>query len=273
MVDGDIGLAPLNLSDVRAVDARPVTQFFLGNSLDFAVLAHQPGQPQTRIANGHGARLPSLTSRNYSLNLAFCHRTPYASGNMRAQRRAFWMPPGQVFSTCADREALTEVQMLSTVTRSLRDQLYSPARVRGGLLYGFHQGDTLHIVLASTAGSPSWYRQRRRELLDIDERFALGWSEALINVMGDGVDWVGNWIAYADSQTQSEKRDLRWFKRGQRSGLFDDSAVLLVVVGWNEGELDCRTYVQGVDGQPEQIQYVKSPEGWTPVFSSLFGGE
>jgi hypothetical protein len=180
---------------------------------------------------------------------------------MRAQHRVFWTPSVPPTSSSEEREALNGAQIFRPVIQTLRQQLYSPARVRGGLLFGFQVGDQLQVVLASSAGSSGWYRQPRRAVLEVDERFTLGWSEAVLSLFGGQIDWIGNWIAYPDSQLHSERRDLKWFKRGWRTGLFDDRSVLLVV-GWNESVLDVQTYHLSSDGFPEALPCLVSPDRW-----------
>ncbi|WP_146009629.1 hypothetical protein [Deinococcus planocerae] len=170
---------------------------------------------------------------------------------MRVQQREFWVPPGPVAPT-PEREGLGSVLVLPGVSQLLRRQLTSPARARGGLLFGYQDVDTLHVFLASTAGSPGWYDRTRREVLAVDPRFALGWSEALFGLWGGRVDWVGNWVAHKDGQIRSEERDHRWFRRGQKLGLFDDRGVLLIP-GWHEGVFECRAYSQDSDGQPVEV--------------------
>lgn len=195
----------------------------------------------------------------------------YTAVTMRVQQREFWVPAGPAPAPLTEREALTQVHLVPAVVKELRRQLYSPARARGGLLFGFQENETLHVVLASSAGAPDWYGGAGREILDVDARFALGWSEALFGLLGGRVDWVGNWIAYADGQLRSERRDLRRFKRGHRLGIFDDRTAL-VVVGWEDEALGYRAYAQGIGGEGEQVPCGSSEWTTRDVLATLFPG-
>jgi len=137
-------------------------------------------------------------------------------------------------------------------------QLASPSRVRGGLLFGFVERDVLKVMFASTAGASVWYKPGARTVIDIDPRFALGWSEAVQTIHGTRFDWVGNWVSHADGQLRSQDRDLRRFKGAFRSGIADDE-YLLLVVGYANGELKCRMYTDK-DKRPPDAPKPKSSE-------------
>jgi hypothetical protein len=243
VVYGDVRLATLDLTDVRAVNAGPVPQSFLRKTEGLTPPPNVGGQMQPGWTGDHPLSLPRRPSSFYSLNLAILIVASYTEQHMRAQQRDSWVPSGPSAVPVGQRDGLTEVQLLRNVRGLLRRQLYSPARVRGGLLFGFHDGESLTLVLASTAGSPGWYD---------DSRFALGWTEALFELMGGRMDWVGNWITHADGQLRSEHRDHRLCRQGLRLGLLNDHCILLVM-GWNDSLFECRTYVQGPDGELERL--------------------
>ncbi|WP_180970255.1 hypothetical protein [Deinococcus planocerae] len=190
---------------------------------------------------------------------------------MRAQHREFWRPSGPSAPPLGEAEALGEVVLLGNVTTFLRRQLSSPARVRGGLLFGYHDDERLHVLLASSAGVPGWYEEgRSRRVLEVDARFTLGWSEALFEVLGGRVDWVGNWLAHPDGQLRSEERDLRWFTRGVRLGLFDDRNILLVV-GWEDSRFHSRAYFQGDAGKGEPLICLPSDQVFPERLRQIVG--
>lgn len=171
---------------------------------------------------------------------------------MRAEQRDYWHAPRAATGAGVDREDLSLVAVAPSVIRNLNRQLHSPARLRGGLLFGQQQGETLHVSLATTLGRSAWYGQSRWAALDVDARFTLGWSEAVQDILGGSTDWVGNWLMYGNSQLHSGRKDQRWFRSGQRLGLFDETHVLMIA-GWEEGRVTCRVYRQDADGQAEEL--------------------
>ncbi|WP_243398535.1 hypothetical protein [Deinococcus koreensis] len=46
--------------------------------------------------------------------------------------------------------------------------------MRGELLFGYREGEILHVFLASSAGDPGWYAEAEREVLEVDAQVALG---------------------------------------------------------------------------------------------------
>ncbi len=113
------------------------------------------------------------------------------------------------------------------------------------MLFRHHFADTLHVLLAGTAGLPWWYRgAEERRVLSVDSRFTLGWSEAVQVVLQGHADWCGNWLIHPDEQLRAKRRDAHWFRKGVPRGVFDDRNILLVV-GYDEGVFGARAYVQG----------------------------
>lgn len=137
------------------------------------------------------------------------------------------------------------------------NQMSSPARVRSGMLFGYSENNVLYALLASTAGFSNWYEPGTRVALDIDPRFAIGWSEALLEIFGTQLDWIGNWVVHPDSQLKSIRRDVRRFRPAFKSGLITDRSVL-VVVGYSDGVLQTRTYTQVFEQGPTVIDSVIS---------------
>ncbi len=183
-------------------------------------------------------------------------RTPEARGvertsrTMRALRRALGPQTTYRFSPSTKPDNIDRMYASPLVTRFLQRQLGLPGRVRGGLLFGHHFEDTLHVLTASTAGLPWWYgKDEERAALSIDERFTLAWSEAVGEVWQGYADWCGNWLIQPDEQLGGVERDARWFRRGVRKGVFDDRHPLLVV-GYEDGQLQARAYLLGTLEEP-----------------------
>lgn len=185
---------------------------------------------------------------------------PYTAHCLRAEQRDYWSASRALADVEVEREDLTLVAVVPSVVRDLHLHLYSPAWRRGGLLFGHQKGETLHIILATTLGRSTWYDESSRVVLGVDDRFALGWSEALQAVLGSSVDWIGNWFMYSDGRMHSERKDQRYFRSGQRLGLFDERHTLLVV-GCEDSHLACRAYRRDVSGQGQTEALQVSFEG------------
>lgn len=151
------------------------------------------------------------------------------------------------------QEPITSVAMSPEVDAFFREQMLSPVRVRGGLLFGFREGEILHILLASTPGVPAWYSSTTGAVLNVDSRFALGWSEALISVFGSRIDWVGNWVVHPDEKLKSIERDVNRFRECFASRLVDDKNIL-VVIGWLDGSIKLRAYNRSFEGTINLLQ-------------------
>lgn len=147
----------------------------------------------------------------------------------------------------------TSVALSTSLSDFFAAQMNASSRVRGGLLFGFSENEVLSVLLASTAGPSCWYPPDTRSVLEIDLRFAFGWSESLLAVFGGRLEWVGNWVIHADSQLKSNKRDLRHFRSGFTSGLIHDRSILLIA-GYSDGALQTRTYTQVFEEGPTLIE-------------------
>ncbi|WP_157448803.1 hypothetical protein [Deinococcus peraridilitoris] len=146
--------------------------------------------------------------------------------------------------------------LYATAWKFLQRQLGLPGRTRGGLIFGHHFQDTLHVLLAGTSGLPWWYKHdEERGVLDIDARFTLGWSEAVGEVLQGHADWCGNWLIHSDEQLAEAERDAAWFRRGLKLGLFDDRHILMVV-GFEEGLFWVRAYLLGAPNEPFEVEVV-----------------
>jgi len=159
------------------------------------------------------------------------------------------------------------VELGKDASTFLYRQTSSPARVRGGLLFGYSEDDVLHVLLAGTAGISNWYGPGKRTVLDIDPRFALGWGEALLSMAGTRLDWVGNWVTHPDNQLKTPQRDVRRFRSGFRSGLIDDRSILLVV-GYADGIVRFRAINRRADGIPMVLDLTESSETLNDRLSS-----
>jgi len=145
-----------------------------------------------------------------------------------------------------ERRSVEDTPEVRTVTftpmarRLLQRQLFISGRLRGGLLYGCRIGAELEIRLVSSLG-PYWWLNPLRGPLELDPGYVLGCTDVLEAMEGGRVDWVGQWIAQADSQLPGLPDTLKWLNQAGRSGLVD-SLQPLVVAGWDNGLLTGRAY-------------------------------
>ncbi|GGL11265.1 hypothetical protein [Deinococcus radiotolerans] len=137
-----------------------------------------------------------------------------------------------------DPTPLQQVSFTAEARRTLGVQLHHRGRVRGGLLFGEARAGTLHVTVVTPPALPHW----GGTLLEPDERYVLGWSDAMYTLYRGQVDWVGHWVARADSTLPTLEEDLAWFEQGAASGLFDEQHVL-VTAGWADGVLTGRASV------------------------------
>ena len=175
---------------------------------------------------------------------------------MRALKRSIGQPPSSLLSPTRKPDNIERVVLSGLVVKFLQRQLGLPGKARGGLLFGHHFEDTLHVLLAGTAGLPWWYRgDEERSVLDVDPRFTLGWSEAVQVVLQGHADWCGNWLVQPDEQLGNAARDARWFRRGLKLGIFDDRNILLVA-GYDEGQFSARAYLLGAPDEAYEVECV-----------------
>ncbi|MGY2895518.1 hypothetical protein [Deinococcus sp. UYEF24] len=173
---------------------------------------------------------------------------------MRALNRTLGPRLHTRFQASTHPETLERVVLSALAVQFLKQQLHLPGRARGGLLFGHHHGDTLRVLLAGSGGLPGWLRgDEERAVLDIDARFAFGWGEAVSELLQGHVDWCGNWLMHPDEQLAGHGRDHHWFRRGLKRGLFDDRHILLVA-GYEQGQLNARAYLLGTPDEPLEIQ-------------------
>lgn len=148
---------------------------------------------------------------------------------MRVTERYGWSSPTSKDHSSYKTHVTSSVEIYSDVSVILERQLFSSSRKLGGLLFGYHVGDHLRIVMASTVGIPDWYEGEHRNELKIDQRFILGWSEALCHLYRGRIEWVGNWIVSAEQEDFKAQSDVDILLEWAKTGLFDDRNILLTV--------------------------------------------
>ena len=168
------------------------------------------------------------------------------------QREYGFASHGGLYETYQPPSAFTSVALSPEISSFFTEQMTSPSRVQGGLLFGYSEKEVLHLVVASSAGVANWYDPDVRAVLNIDTRFAFGWNEALTSIFGNRISWVGNWIAHPDGLLKSEKRDIRRFRDVFHSGLVDERHVLLVL-GWADQDLRFTTYNKRRNTEPTSL--------------------
>jgi hypothetical protein len=143
----------------------------------------------------------------------------------------------------ADAESASIVSLLFTppVRRVLQAQLYATGQLRGGPLFGSFLDGEATVVAAPLSGYLSLVPSLRGDPLHCDERYVLGWSDAVRFCFGEQVDWVGQWMMTPDSQLGLPETHLPWIRQGMKTDLVNGDRVLCCV-GWSEGQLGAAAY-------------------------------
>ena len=157
----------------------------------------------------------------------------------RAQQRLLGLTGPRRPRNDSENEALTSVVLSPAAWTGLRPFLDAPGRLTGGLLYGRRAGGVLHVQLVAPGGYP-WWRPEGTPL-DLDAHYTLGWADCLRNLYGDTVDWVGQWLLYADRGFPTTSVDHAWMDQGRPTRLIDHEHPLLVI-GYDDGALRVRAY-------------------------------
>ncbi len=166
---------------------------------------------------------------------------------MRIKNRGVHAPSSFQATESPSSPPVETLLIHKTVADFLVLQLQAPAAVRGGLIFGFQEGNSLLIALASSDGLPFWYDSELRNPLMVDERFIHGWMEALSRLWGRQVGWFGNWVAHRTSQFPSDK----WIqKKGKECGQLRqlNPSHVLMVIGWDRQDFLCQLYASVDEG-------------------------
>lgn len=180
----------------------------------------------------------------------------------RAQRRFLGLVGEPTPRTGADLEAFTHVGLSPQAEETLERLLETPGRFQGGPLFCTVRSNT-HFEVRFAAGNGYWPWPSISDPLLSDERYLLGWSDALTTLYGPRCEWRGNWLMYPNRQMSRLDDDLIWVERARTQSLIDREHFLMVV-GWQDHHLTFRSYLYDHDNQWPHI--LKS-ESW--IGSSL----
>ena len=160
---------------------------------------------------------------------------------MRIAERYGWSSSRFKNHSSYNRGVTNSVEISRDVGVFLLRQSASLSGKLGGLLFGYHEGDCLKIVMASSVGMPYWYEDGRGDGLEIDPRFALGLGEAVHHIYGGEVDWFGSWFMNTEEEGLSVQKDMDVLVNGYTTGMFDNRSILLSI-RWKDGESVIKTY-------------------------------
>lgn len=131
----------------------------------------------------------------------------------------------------------------------LRRLLAAAGQGRGGPLIGTRTGETLHLTHVLPAGYSWWLPEG--DPFAMDDRYVLGAIDALRADSEVHLDWVGNWVMYADGRIRTEEEDRALWDEAYRRALVSGDDVL-VVIGLRERWLEVRAY-HAVRGGPRAL--------------------
>lgn len=190
-----------------------------------------------------GGRISQPGSQRLRISLASAPRcTPdHLESEVRIAERYGWSSSRFKNHSSYNDGVTNSVEISRNVGVFLLRQTASLSGKLGGLLFGYHEGDCLKIVMASSVGMPYWYGDGRGDGLEIDPRFALGLGEAIHHIYGGEVDWFGSWFMNTEEEGLSVQKDMDVLVNGHKMGMFDDRSILLSI-GWKGDESVIRTY-------------------------------
>ncbi|CAM3423849.1 hypothetical protein DESA109040_12090 [Deinococcus saxicola] len=145
-----------------------------------------------------------------------------------------------------DGEVVERVVLTQAARVALRGHLGVTGAVRTGLLFGQVQDGTLRVQWAAQGSYPAW----ESPPLQVDGHYVLGWADALATI-NPGVQWVGQWLMYADAQQHPSLEDWAWLEDAQGLGLFGEQQIF-VFAGWSEGRLAVSSYISR--DEPERLE-------------------
>lgn len=142
-------------------------------------------------------------------------------------------------------EVLPQQQLLQTL--SIR------GRWHGGALFGSLMNGTLTIHHTTALGPPATHPHPLTPALP----YLIGATQSLDALLGDHIDWAGQWIAAPDGRLPERRADLLWVKLGARRGLIDEQHPL-IVIGVQDGYLVGRAYIWD-ENEPIEIRCLVGP--------------
>lgn len=120
-------------------------------------------------------------------------------------------------------------------------QLYATGRLRGGPLFGHTQNGEATIVAAPISGYRLLDPLLATDPLRCDERYLLGWSDALNHTSSIEIDWLGSWVMWPNSLAGPMEDELALLRRGHHVDLFNIDH-FLCTFGWYDGGLNAHVY-------------------------------
>lgn len=190
-----------------------------------------------------GGRISQRGSQRLRISLASALGcTPdHLESEVRIAERYGWSSSRFKNHSSYNRGVTNSVEISRDVGVFLLRQSASLSGKLGGLLFGYHEGDCLKIVMASSVGMPYWYEDGRSDGLEIDPRFAFGLGEAVHHIYGGEVDWFGSWFMNTEEEGLSVQKDMDVLVNGYTTGMFDNRSILLSI-RWKDGESVIKTY-------------------------------
>ena len=134
-------------------------------------------------------------------------------------------------------------------------QLYATGHLRGGCLFGYITKSDAIIVAAPSNGYRLLDPLLATDPLRHDERYLLGWSDALNHTSPVEIDWLGCWVMWPNSMVGPMEDEYAWLRRGRETDLFNLSRYLCTF-GWYDGKVYAHAY--GSDPVTEDIRVLST---------------
>ncbi|GHG40532.1 hypothetical protein GCM10017784_39220 [Deinococcus indicus] len=116
--------------------------------------------------------------------------------------------------------------------------LHTPGRWSGGALYGTAVSGILHVRHVSPLHPPT---PDIRDPLTINLPYLVGVSQAVTSLMGENVQWCGQWLSPPHHQLPVEDQDLIHLTHCAKRGLVDEWHPL-IMIGYIAEHLAGRAY-------------------------------
>lgn len=177
----------------------------------------------------------------------------------RAQQRFLGLVGPRRSRTDAEAQPPTSLHLSPGTQTQLAAQLQVPGRFRAGPLFGTRYAGEITATCAAPSGYICLTAGLRHHPLLVDESYVLGWSDCLLTVAGEAVDWVGQWFMAPDNRHGTLEDHLAVFWEAEETALVNEEHVLLFV-GVSQERLNYSAY-KLLNGEAEALPVTGTPPG------------
>lgn len=126
----------------------------------------------------------------------------------------------------AEYSPLTRLVLAHPLRSVLERHLATAGQVRGGILLGFQDDETLQVTHLLPSGYPPYLADR--DPLALDGSYVLGAVDAARLTAPGPLDWVGSWVMPGEGLIPTLEWSLHVFERARRHALVSPDLPLLI---------------------------------------------